>query len=1098
MSLAETAVPFGQNETLISSIRNILKDYHPVSIFKEFLQNADDAGATRFHVILDYRSHPTNSLINPEMRDWQGPAILIFNNGIFEDVDFQSLMNIRVGGRQGDRTMIGKYGLGFNSCYHFTDVPSLISRDSIVFLDPQETYLGQRGIKSPFPRNGIRRYSERDQLVPFENIEGIDFRSTFNGSLFRIPLRRSRSDISNRVFTIEEVRSLFSNIKTTILSEFLFLRNIEKIEMSYIPHVRIGASFQVRPLWKAEIIDLDEVRDQRRQRLNNDEIRIFQMRIKLIDSEQIQINNERNERWIIVIGAQENPEEQEEYADQHRLCVLGGVAARLETSVRPNFFVGKMHSFLSLPDVTYLPVHLSGTWALSSDRSRLLIDNGEWDSDYQKIIWNRHILLDFLPKLYCKLLNNIIELYNNNEIDREIHPVSKFWPFPPITHNCPKYAVEYGLKVLHNILQNEDTFQLIDNDDDANEKVDILFNLLPRDQVKDVHTLLQNNWDGIGVRSNPDLMSLVRSLPIWKTLSDPLNEDFEPPLKAALHGHILPRKMPHYRTRDSRIFLDASIDITRRVLTELNVPLRNIRDYTFEDVEFPTVECDNYYHHFLRNILSTNTITGIVQGLRPRRCFPTSSRRLKRINDLYDQNNEVFRIVFGNTDVFLHPDFSDFSLTLSSIGFNNTIDQRTFIKCAEKIEELQTDTSPPSDLRYRGFILVDYLYKNIEEFDLEAIERIPFVPIARSLDLPYSQHYNHTQILDSFRNIIIPRYKEVAWSRKCLIAEDVIPPQTILQDYPSLGKPSAPIVVVHLRFLHRTLRDEWRNNWAGAFKHNIEEIYKWLEGECLNGELNLLDYIREEDRLFLNINRDQDPFDLRNWVSADDLILNAAPEEERFVKSSLATYPNMLRSVGVREVTRPNFEINVRRHNQSNFGQSNMFRYFLDQNFPLHDVTFIMNNDRIKTSRFVLAASSEFFREEFVTGRYAGQSPPITINIRNLEPIRDIRFNSMRILLRSLYGQSIDHAIQNRQSLNGDDEEHHIVVNDSNNLVLYKDLLKMANYFVLNHLKELMELRLSYLVTRLNVQEMNRFASSSGANQLRGFCERFIETNGRL
>ncbi|PKC13897.1 hypothetical protein RhiirA5_456918, partial [Rhizophagus irregularis] len=169
---------------------------------------ADDAGATRFHVILDYRSHPTNSLINPEMRDWQGPAILIFNNGIFEDVDFQSLMNIRVGGRQGDRTMIGKYGLGFNSCYHFTDVPSLISRDSIVFLDPQETYLGQRGIKSPFPRNGIRRYSERDQLVPFENIEGIDFRSTFNGSLFRIPLRRSRSDISNRVFTIEEVRSL--------------------------------------------------------------------------------------------------------------------------------------------------------------------------------------------------------------------------------------------------------------------------------------------------------------------------------------------------------------------------------------------------------------------------------------------------------------------------------------------------------------------------------------------------------------------------------------------------------------------------------------------------------------------------------------------------------------------------------------------------------------------------------------------------------------------------------------------------------------------------------------------------------------------------
>lgn len=602
----------------------------------------------------------------------------------------------------------------------------------------------------------------------------------------------------------------------------------------------------------------------------------------------------------------------------------------------------------------------------------------------------------------------------------------------------------------------------------------------------------------VGVRSNPDLMSLVRSLPIWRTLSDPLNQEIEPPLKAASHGHILPRRMAHYRTRDSRIFLDASVDITRRVLTELNVPLRDIHSYTFEDVEFPTPtdECDTYYRNFLKSILNNN---GIVQGLRTRRCFPASSRRLKRISDLYDQNNEVFRIVFGNKDVFLHPDFLAFSGILSSIGFNNTIDQRTFIRCAERIEELQNDANPPSDLRYRGFILVDYFYKNIEEFDLESIERIPFVPIARSLDLPYSQHYNHTQILDSFRNIIIPIYKEVAWSRRCLIAEDVIPPQTILEDYyPLLGKPSAPNVVGHLRFLHGTLRNEWRDNWAGAFKHNIDEIYRWLEEECLNGELNLLDYIREEDRLFLNINRDQDPFDLSNWVTADDLVLNAAPEEERCVKSSLAIYPNMLRSVGVREVTRPNFEIRVRRHNQSNFNQSNMFRYFLDQTFPLHDVTFIMNNDRIRTSRYILAASSEFFREEFVSGRYAGQSPPITINIRNIEPIRDIRFNSVRILLRYLYGQSIDHAIQNRQSLNGDDEEHHNAVNDNNNLVLYKDLLKMGNYFVLNHLKELMELRLSYLVTRLNVQEMIRFASNSGANQLRGFCERFIECNGRL
>jgi hypothetical protein len=431
------------------------------------------------------------------MGDWQGPAILIFNDEVFEPEDFQSLMNIRVGGKQGDNGMIGKHGLGFNSCYHFTDVPSLISNDSIIFLDPQKKFLDRLGIKSPLPMSGIRRSPERDQLIPFENIEGIDFRSTFNGTLFRIPLRRERSEISNKVYTIGDVRNLFSDIKRTIFSEFLFLRNIEKIEMSYIPRNGVPlVPFQIRPLWKAAITDLDdEVREKRKKRLDDDEIEIFQLKINLIDNEQ---NNERNDHWIIATGAQETPEEYGDYAEQHRLNVLGGVAAQLETSIQQNCFRGGMHYFLSLPDVTYLPVHLSGTWALSSDRSRLLIENGEWGSDYEKINWNRHVLLDFLPKIYCELLNKIITLYNDDEIELDIHPVSKFWPFPPVTHNCPKYAIEYGCKVLQHILQNEDTFRLIDNDDDANENVDILFNLLPREQVLGFHVLLKNNWDGIG------------------------------------------------------------------------------------------------------------------------------------------------------------------------------------------------------------------------------------------------------------------------------------------------------------------------------------------------------------------------------------------------------------------------------------------------------------------------------------------------------------------------------------------------------------------------------------------------------------------------
>src|SRR5688572_16006560 len=133
------------------------------------------------------------------MKAWQGPAILIFNNAKFKESDFQSLMQIRVGGKQDDDTKIGKHGLGFNSCYHFTDVPSFISGDFIAFLDPQEKFLPikdgmtQRGIIGPIPKDGIYQYPGKDQLVPFMGIEGIDFQSTFEGTLFRIPLRNEPS-----------------------------------------------------------------------------------------------------------------------------------------------------------------------------------------------------------------------------------------------------------------------------------------------------------------------------------------------------------------------------------------------------------------------------------------------------------------------------------------------------------------------------------------------------------------------------------------------------------------------------------------------------------------------------------------------------------------------------------------------------------------------------------------------------------------------------------------------------------------------------------------------------------------------------------------
>ena len=57
------------------------------------------------------------------------------------------------------------------------------------------------------------------------------------------------------------------------------------------------------------------------------------------------------------------------------------------------------------------------------------------------------------------------------------------------------------------------------------------------------------------------------------------------------------------------------------------------------------------------------------------------------------------------------------------------------------------------------------------------------------------------------------------------------------------------------------------------------------------------------------------------------------------------------------------------------------------------------------------------------------------------------------------------------------------------------NLLKLADDFELDHLKELMELRLLRLVNRTNVKDMKGFAETSKAHQLENYCYHFILEN---
>jgi sacsin len=130
--LDEYTQEFGQSVELVDTIENIRRDYSPQMIFNEFIQNADDAGAKEVVVTFDDKVHGQSTLLSKNLTRFQGPALYVYNDATFSEQDFHAIKSIgssALSKKNRGGKMIGKFGLGFNVAYHYTDFPSILSRD---------------------------------------------------------------------------------------------------------------------------------------------------------------------------------------------------------------------------------------------------------------------------------------------------------------------------------------------------------------------------------------------------------------------------------------------------------------------------------------------------------------------------------------------------------------------------------------------------------------------------------------------------------------------------------------------------------------------------------------------------------------------------------------------------------------------------------------------------------------------------------------------------------------------------------------------------------------------------------------------------------
>jgi len=126
-------------EALTSRIRGVLVNYSAEQAFTEFLANAADAKATTFGITLDEQPVVPSGVLSLAFEPLQSrPSLVIYNNSVFTEQDFEGILNVGLGGKTDKSDTIGQFGLGALSMFHFTDV----SLSSDISLSSLHLFIG--------------------------------------------------------------------------------------------------------------------------------------------------------------------------------------------------------------------------------------------------------------------------------------------------------------------------------------------------------------------------------------------------------------------------------------------------------------------------------------------------------------------------------------------------------------------------------------------------------------------------------------------------------------------------------------------------------------------------------------------------------------------------------------------------------------------------------------------------------------------------------------------------------------------------------------------------------------------------------------------
>ena len=457
---------FRPYEPITARIKSILKEYKEgVGIFKELIQNADDAGATTVKFLVDWRQGKTDSLFSPDMAQSQGPALWAFNNAVFTDKDFENINKLAGGTKVEDLSKIGRFGLGFNAVYHLTDVPSFISRNFLCVFDPNVNHISNHirdksrpGIRVDLAKNPRPLTAFADQFAPYDQVFGCKTtvnngeKFHFQGTLFRFSFRTDgeakKSEICDTVYNAAKVKEIVSTLQRSASLILLFTQNVTDVELHELVStgnpqntsliLSIEKEIQRNKPVPSYIKQCSEWWQNKLQQLPLDEAPSRLELVEIVKTENpssitdVKTSHKNSCRWLVAYctGKNRSIKFAEEEGQKDGLLPLAGAAALLQCNsndcMTAEHIKGEAFCFLPLSISTGLPIHVNSSFAVRSNR------DGIWEKttaeENLESRWNDSLLQDAIPEAYFKLLFGLVDLSKKGallQFDKHFHDL---WP----------------------------------------------------------------------------------------------------------------------------------------------------------------------------------------------------------------------------------------------------------------------------------------------------------------------------------------------------------------------------------------------------------------------------------------------------------------------------------------------------------------------------------------------------------------------------------------------------------------------------------------------------------------------------------------------